>query len=179
MEPSTHELRDGSVLLVREAAVEDARAVLEFVNGISGESDFLTFGPGEFELTESEEEGFIRDCRASGNQLFILGSIDDSIVGILIFSAGRRPRVRHVGEFSMSVRKRNWDIGIGSIMLDTLLAWARNTHLVKKVNLRVRTDHQHAIRLYERKGFVNEGTIRKEIFLDGNYFDHHWMGLEL
>lgn len=27
--------------------------------------------------------------------------------------------------------------------------------------------------------FVNEGTIRKEIFVDGQYFDHHCMGLEV
>jgi RimJ/RimL family protein N-acetyltransferase len=50
---------------------------------------------------------------------------------------------------------------------------------VKKINLRVRTDNERAIVLYERNGFVIEGTIRKEIFLDGEYFDHHWMGLEL
>jgi RimJ/RimL family protein N-acetyltransferase len=79
----------------------------------------------------------------------------------------------------MSVRKQYWGLGIGSLMLDTLIEWARSTQIVKKINLRVRTDNQRAILLYERKGFVMEGTIRKEIFLDGKYFDHHWMGLEL
>ena len=79
----------------------------------------------------------------------------------------------------MSVRKQYWGLGIGSLMLDTLIAWAQDTQIVKKINLRVRTDNQRAIRLYERKGFVIEGTSRKEILLDGSYFDHHWMGLEL
>jgi RimJ/RimL family protein N-acetyltransferase len=179
METRKHELKNGRVLLIREVAVEDARALLDYVERISGESDFLSFGPGEFELTESEEEDFIRKCRASDNQLFLLGSIDDTIVATLNFSGGRRPRVRHSGEFSMSVRKQYWGLGIGSLMLDTLIAWARDTQIVKKINLRVRTDNQRAIRLYERKGFGIEGTIRKEIFLDGSYFDHHWMGLEL
>ena len=179
METRKHELKNGRVLLIREVAVNDARAVLDYVKGISGESDFLSFGPGEFELAESEEEDFIRKCRASDNQLFILGSIDDTIVATLNFSGGRRPRVRHSGEFGMSVRKQYWGLGIGSLMLDTLIAWARDTQIVKKINLRVRTDNQRAIRLYERKGFVIEGTIRKEILLDGSYFDHHWMGLEL
>jgi RimJ/RimL family protein N-acetyltransferase len=179
MESRKHGLKDGRVLLIREVAVEDTRAVLDYVERISGESDFLSFGPGEFELTEPEEEDFIRKCRASDNQLYILGLIDDEIVSTLVFSAGRRPRVRHSGEFGMSVRKRYWGLGIGSLMLDTLIAWARDTQTVKKINLRVRTDNQRAIWLYERKGFVNEGTIRKEILLDGSYFDHHCMGLEL
>ena len=179
MEPRNYELKNGRVLLIREAAVEDARAVLDYVEGISGESDFLSFGPGEFELTEPEEENFLRKYRDSDNQLYILGLIDNTIVAALSFSAGRRPRVRHSGEFSMSVRKQYWGLGIGSLMLDRLIDWARATRIVKKINLRVRTDNQRAIVLYKRKGFVIEGTIRREVFLDGKCFDHHWMGLEL
>lgn len=179
MEPHNYKLKNDRVLLIRQAAVEDASAVLDYIHEISGESDFLTFGPGEFELTEPEEQAFIRQCLVSDNQLFLLGVIDDTIVATLIFSAGRRPRVRHSGECSMSVRKRHWGLGIGSLMLDTLIDWARHTQIVKKINLRVRTDNQRAILLYERKGFAKEGTIRKAIFLGGKYFDHHWMGLEL
>jgi RimJ/RimL family protein N-acetyltransferase len=179
MQPRRHRLKNGRVLLIREAAAEDARAVLDYVEGISGESDFLSFGPGEFELTEVQEEDYLRKCRDSENQLYILGLMEDEIVATLVFSAGRRPRVRHSGEFSMSVRKQYWGLGVGSLMIDTLIDWAKDTQIVKKINLRVRTDNQRAILLYERKGFVKEGTICKEILLDGEYFDHHWMGLEL
>ena len=179
MEPRNYELKNGRALLIREATAEDARAVLDYVGGISGESDFLSFGPGEFELTEAEEEDILRQYRESDSQLYILGLLDDTIVAALSFSAGRRPRNRHSGEFGMSVRKQYWGLGIGSLMLDTLIDWARHTQIVKKINLRVRTDNQRAILLYERKGFVKEGTSRKEILLDGKYFDHHWMGLEL
>ena len=31
----------------------DAAAMLEYLEAVSGESDFLTFGPGEFELTDA------------------------------------------------------------------------------------------------------------------------------
>lgn len=179
MEPGTYELKNDHVLLIRQAAVEDASAVLEYVHDVSGESDFLTFGPGEFELTDPEVEEFLRKCLASDNQLYILGTIENTTVATLSFSAGRRPRVRHSGEFGMSVRKEYWGLGIGSLMLDTLIDWSKGTRIVKKINLRVRMDNQRAILLYERKGFVKEGTISKEIFLNGKYFDHYWMGLEL
>ena len=179
MEQRKYHLNNGNVLLIREAAAEDARAVLDYVEAVSGESDFLSFGPGEFELTEAEEADYLRTCRDSENQIFILGLIQGEIVASIVFSAGRRPRVRHSGEFGMSVRKQYWGLGIGSLMLDTLIDWARGTQIVKKINLRVRTDNERAIALYERKGFVIEGTIRKQILLDGTYFDHHWMGLEL
>jgi RimJ/RimL family protein N-acetyltransferase len=179
MLPRRYELEDGSILHIRQAAVDDARALLDYVHAISGESDFLTFGPGEFELTVPREEAFIRSCLASYNQIYLVGLVEDEMVAALIFSGGRRRRVRHSGELSMSVRKAFWGLGIGSRMLDALITWARDTRIVKKINLRVRADHHRAIRLYERKGFVREGTLRKGICLDDTFYDQHWMGLEL
>jgi RimJ/RimL family protein N-acetyltransferase len=179
MLPQRHQLRGGRELLIREAAPEDAPAVLEYIHAISGESDFLSFGPGEFELGEAEEEEAIRKFRNTENHLYLLGLVGDSIVSTLSFSAGHRPRLRHSGGFGMSVRKPYWGLGIGSCMLDTLLAWARATQTITKIDLRVRVDNQRAIRLYESRGFVREGTLRKEIYLDGQYYDLYFMGLEL
>ena len=178
MEPRSYELKNGS-LLIREAEAENAGALLAYIEDVSGESDFLTFGPGEFELTEREEAGFLRACRASENQVYLLALVGNEVVGTLNFSAGHRSRVKHSGELGMSVRKAYWGQGVGSSLLDTLLDWARQTGTIKKINLRVRTDNHRAILLYERKGFVKEGTIRKEIFLDGAYYDLEWMGLVL
>ncbi|NLA57464.1 MAG: hypothetical protein GX855_00940 [Firmicutes bacterium] len=36
--------------------------------------------------------------------------------------------------------------------------------MIRKVNLRVRTDNQAAIHLYKKMGFREEGRITKEIF---------------
>ena len=179
LEPRTHELKNGLPLLIREAEAEDAKALITHVNSVGGESDYLTLGPGEFELTEREEAEFLRKCRASENQVYLLALVGDDIIGVLNFSAGHRPRVRHSGELGMSVRKAYWGQGVGSKLLDTLLGWARQTRIIKKINLRVRADNHRAILLYERKGFVREGTIHKEIFLDGVYYDLKWMGLIL
>ena len=179
MQSQRKQLRDGRVILIREAQVEDARSILDFVELVGGESDFLSFGPGEFGGTEAKKGNDLRRHRDTDNHLHILGLIENTIAGSLSFSAGHRPRVRHTGEFGMSVLKEYWGLGIGSLMLDVLIDWARKSGIVKKINLRVRSDNQRAVHLYERKGFVHEGTISREIVLDGTYFNRHWMGLEL
>lgn len=172
-------LNHNQVFTIRQASPLDARALLDYVEAISGESDFLSFGPGEFELTEAEEERVLRRFHEADNQVYLVGLVDGEIVSTISFGAGSRPRTRHSGEFGMSVRKAYWGLGIGSWMLDALLDWARGTGIVTKVNIRVRTDNQRAIALYRRKGFVHEGTIRREVCLDGQYYDHHCMGLAL
>jgi RimJ/RimL family protein N-acetyltransferase len=172
-------IKDGRTLLIREAEGDDAAAVLEYVNLISHETDFLTFGPGEFRLTQPEEADYLEKCRAAENCLYLLALLEGTIVGTLTFEAGARPRVRHAGEFGVSVLKDYWALGVASSLIDALLAWSKKGNIIKKINLRVRADNHRAISLYQRKGFVVEGTLKKEIFLEGAYYDNLWMGLEI
>lgn len=171
--------RDGRSLLIRQAEGSDAPAVLAYIDMISRESDFLTFGPGEFSLTQEEETRYLEKCRSADNCLFLLALIEGSIVGSLTFEAGNRPRLRHAGEFGISVLKAYWGLGVASALIDALLEWSRAGGTIKKIKLRVRADNHRAIALYERKGFVVEGTLKKEIFLDGVYYDNLCMGLEI
>jgi RimJ/RimL family protein N-acetyltransferase len=179
MEPLKIGLKNGNLLSIREAMTIDSAKIHNFVHKISAESEFLTFGPGEFDIKEKEERDFIQSRLDSENQIYLIASIDDNIAAILNSNAGQRPRTRHSGEFSMVVKKECWGLGIGSVLMDTFIAWAKSTQIIKKINCRVRTDNHPAIRLYKRKGFVDEGIIRKEIFFNGRYYDLLWMGLEL
>jgi RimJ/RimL family protein N-acetyltransferase len=43
--------RDGRSAEIRVAQPADAAAMLEYLEAVSGESDFLTFGPGEFAIS--------------------------------------------------------------------------------------------------------------------------------
>jgi RimJ/RimL family protein N-acetyltransferase len=174
-----HQLADGRALLIRSASVADAADLLQYLEAVGGESDFLSFGPGEFGLSLAEEQAFLEKLSTCQNELYIVGLVDGLIVSTLTFTAGERPRVRHRGEFGLSVRREYWGLGIGSLMLDELIHWARAGGVISKINLRVRVDNVRAIKLYERKGFVHEGTISREALINGRYFSDHQMGLEL
>ena len=177
MLPSEHSLADGTTLLIRPAAVTDAAALLAYFETVSGETDFLTFGPGEFGFSMAEEEAVLKKAACKEGELYLVGVVDGRIVGALTFSAGKRPRIRHTGEFGLSIGKAYWGLGVGALMLDRLLDWARLGQVITKINLRVRSDNERAIRLYERKGFVRDGTISRESCIGGAYFSCYHMGL--
>ena len=61
VKPVKQQLKDDRRLVVREASVQDAAAILEHVEHICGESDFLTMGPGDFQLTIEQEEAYLRN----------------------------------------------------------------------------------------------------------------------
>ena len=173
------QLKNGKKLLIREALSDDSATILDYLDHVSRESDYLTFGPGEFDPDVVKEAAFIDSCYSSVNKLYLLGMLDNMVVAVLHFAGGGRLRTRHSGELSISVLKKYWDIGIGSALLDYLSEWANDNGIIKKINLRVRQDNQRAIKLFEKKGFKKEGILRKEIFTNNHYIDLYWMGLVL
>ena len=172
-------LTDGRILVIREASSKDAAVLLEYLSRISQETDFLTFGPGEFLLTKEEEARYLEKINSADNCLYLVALIAAELAGILILEAGSRPRIRHSGELVISVLKEFWGNGIASDLIDALVSWARNGKIIKKINLKVRADNKRAISLYRRKGFLVEGRLKKQIFLKGKYFDNLFMGLEI
>lgn len=183
MQPTTQlivqHLRDGRRLTLREAEVEDASAVLNHLAAVATETDYLTFGKRELEITLEEEEDFIDSYLESSCELMLVALIDTRLVGVLTFAGSPRPRLRHTGELGLSVRKADWGQGVGGAMLDALVAWARATQVITKLNVRVRTDNDRALALHRKKGFAVEGTISRELLIGGAYFSQHLLGLEL
>ncbi|MBA2682534.1 MAG: GNAT family N-acetyltransferase, partial [Ktedonobacteraceae bacterium] len=163
----------------RRAEPRDAEQVLAFLDQVAGESENITFGPGEFELSVEEERAFLQKSAESPTSLYVIAEITGEIAGTLTFNAGKRPRLRHAGEFGTTVLRKYWNLGIGNHMLAYLIEWARQRGTIRKINLRVRVDNLPSIHLYEKYGFVQEGRISREFYLHGQFVDAYVMGLQL
>lgn len=85
------------------------------------------------------------------------------------------PRLSHCGELGLSVHEDYWNRRIGSRLMDHILDLADNWLNLKRVELDVFTDNPAAIHLYEKKGFVHEGTRRFFSFGDGRWAHTHFM----
>ena len=167
------------MLTIREAKNEDASVILDYVNKVGAETDNLTFGEGGFGISEEEESAHINNITKLDNQLMLCAFIDGKLTGQLVFRGGSRPRIRHSGEFGITVLKEHWGKGVGSELINNLIAWAKETQIIKKINLRVRSDNQSAIGLYRKFGFVSEGTISRDLFINGKFYDSIHMGMDI
>lgn len=166
-------------LIIRNAHVEDSEKLIEYIKKIAGESDNLTFGEGEFTMSNMDEKAFLGDILKTGNAIYLIAEIKGEIVGSLNFSGGKRPRIQHIGEFGISVSRDYWNKGIGNLLLDYFINWAKESEIIRKINLKVRVDNTSAIHLYKKKGFVIEGTITREFFINGKFYDAYMIGLEI
>lgn len=172
-------IKNGQKIIIRKVKKEDTAQVVEYMSSIGGESDNLTFGEGELKMTIEAEENFIEDINSKDNAIMIAALMNNQIVGSATLRAGERNRVKHVGEFGITVRKAYWGQGVGSALLNYLIEWARSTGIIRKINLRVRADNENGIKLYEKYGFQREGLITREFYINGEFYDAIAMGLEI
>lgn len=172
-------LPDGRLVTIRRARPDDAAAALAYLSRVGGETDNLTFGPEGPGLTEAEEREYLERVAAADNSLAIFATVDEQFVGSLTFDGGRRRRLRHVGEFGISVTRAYAGLGIGQAMIEYMLDWAQASGVVRKINLKVRVDNEGAIRLYRRMGWVEEGRTTRDTLIDGKFNDCLFMGLPI
>ncbi|MTK12437.1 MAG: GNAT family N-acetyltransferase [Clostridiaceae bacterium] len=164
-------------IIIRKANQSDSKALIKYLNIIGGETDFLTFGLGEFGRTVEQEEEFIKNTLEKDNSLFIIAEINGKVIGNLNFSGGPRQRNAHVGEFGVSVLKEYWGNGIGEELIRYLVNWSKNSGIIRKINLRVRTDNKAGINLYKKIGFSEEGVLKRDYLINGEFYDSLAMGL--
>lgn len=171
--------KNGDEYEIRSANVSDAKAMLEYLDTIAGESNNLTFGEGEVGITLESEENFISSTIDAKDKYFIVAVKDGEIIGNLNFSSGARPRLRHVGLLGVSVLKKYWGNGVASELIKDLIEWANNNDVITKLNLEVKEDNEKAIELYKKLGFEIEGKTSRSFYIDGKYYSSYYMGLEL
>jgi RimJ/RimL family protein N-acetyltransferase len=179
MTPRQFTLADGRPLVIKEAEIADAAAVVTTLNRIGGQTDFLTFGENGFNISVEAEESVIVIFKERPNALMLLAMVEDHLAGILTFEGGPRPRLEHTGEFGISLLQAYWGLGIGTKLLEIMIEWARGSGVVKKINLRVHEQNRQAISLYEKMGFRQEGVITRDYLIDGQFYANIFMGLSI
>lgn len=135
-----------------------------------------TIATQEYTKTVDEERERVQKHSEHPGKMFILAESSGIIVGLINFQSEARRRIAHKGEFGMSVRQAWRGKGVGKILLQTLLEWAKANPLIEKISLTVHVTNEIAINLYKQFGFQEEGRRVREIKMpDGNYIDQIMM----
>lgn len=171
------ELKNGVQLIFREATVDDANDIIEYLNIVGGESNNLLFGEGEFKLTIEQEKAYIENINKDKNSLMLLGVIDNRIVSVSQISSENRQRISHNSELAISVIKEYWGNRVGSFVIEQLIKFAKDNKSIKNISLGVKEDNHNAIKLYKSHGFVEVGIHKNFFNINGDYYDEILMDL--
>lgn len=167
--------KSGKTVIIRGAELKDIKLMSKFLDQIGKDSSFTLIYEGQIfdkRLMKKNWKNIIK----SSTSLLIGAYAEDQIVGQLFFRVPtpEHPWTKHIGKFGMMVTKDYWGEGIGSKLMDIMIEFAKTIRL-SKIEAMVRTDNDRALKLYERKGFVIEGTKQNSAFIHDEFKDEYFI----
>ena len=108
----------------------------------------------------------------SDGDYLLLALVDGQIAGLAgLHPVGKSPRRAHARMLSICVVKPYQGKGVSTRLMQSLMDLADKWLPVTRIELTVFRDNVRAIKLYERFGFVAEGTHKAYALRDGVYAD--------
>ena len=119
------------------------------------------------------------DHAQSDNSIFLIAESEEQIVASLRCSGGKLKSCRHVATLSISVEESFRRRGLGTKLIQRSYNWAKESEIIKRIELAVFRNNVGAIKLYKKFGFEVEGIKIKSCLHDGKYIDDVIMALLL
>lgn len=165
----------GRLVRLRGYEKSDAHAMLRWA---SDEDVTRWHGPPNLPASLAQMEKFIEmgSTPADTAKYFAIETLDGKLVG----DCGLRSidwKCRKAEFFITIGEKQLWDKGYGSDALRVVTRLAFEKMNLNRLWLTVLVDNPRAVRCYEKCGFVREGHLRDESYVDGKYRDVILMAL--
>jgi RimJ/RimL family protein N-acetyltransferase len=161
--------------VIREATLDDAPAVADFMNAL-GEENLDTIAPRQ-PLTIEQERTFLQDAIDNPRAFYLLALDGRRVVGMVDLHAGLKAHENHQAKLGISVA-RDWrGQGVGRRLLTETIARTRRWEGFCRIELEVVPWNRNAVALYESVGFVIEAVKRKGVNLRGKPEDEFQMAL--
>lgn len=162
--------KNGKVVYLRPATTDDAVQIVQAVEKIIQTGAYIQ---KESARTVDEEKAFINEMKKLDN-MYVTVEMENEIVGIARVIRGELEMKRHTGLFRTWLIDSAQGNGIGSHIMSYTLDWCR-MHNLHKLCLTVFASNDLAIKLYERYGFIHEGTQKEQVKINGKYDDEIFM----
>ena len=158
---------------IRKIRMEDADNYLDMLLNLDNETKFMMFEPGE-RPTDINIIKNIIEKSINGDDLVLVATDEESIVGFISVQKGEYKRIKHTGYVVVGIREKYRGKGIGSKLFSELDIWAIENKITR-LELSVICSNTIAKHLYEKNGFEVEGIRKNAMIIDGKYVDEFSM----
>lgn len=158
---------------IRKIQIEDAYNYLDMLLNLDNETKFMMFEPGE-RSTDINIAKNIIEKSVNGDNLVLVATDEENIIGFLSVQKGVPKRIKHTGYVVVGIREKYRGMGIGSKLFSELDIWAIENKITR-LELSVICSNTIAKHLYEKNGFEVEGIKRNAMIIDDKYVDEFYM----
>lgn len=139
------------------------------------------FGSSYVESVKQPLEFFRnRISEPDSDNVIYVAEEDDKLIGMIGFLRYERIKMKHRADiWGVYVDVPARGKGVARQLMQHIIDHARQIKGLRQILLGVVTSNTRALRLYESFGFVIWGTEPESIYVNGVYYDEHYMHLSL
>ena len=164
--------------VIREAIPEDGTNILTVLKTIGSETPFLIMDEKGLEMSTEAMQENLANLYASENNVLLVALANEKIIGTASVKASSKNRMEHIGEVGISILKDYWGFGLGSLLMEEMIIWAKESQIIRRLELTVQDRNQRAIHVYEKLGFKTEAIMLRGAKTDEDEFlDVHLMSM--
>jgi RimJ/RimL family protein N-acetyltransferase len=153
---------------IRLAVPEDAAALYAFGETLLGETSFFLRGPGERARSVDEMRAVIERFDTLPHYLLLNVWQGSDAVGEAVAMGGDFTRNKFTATVGIGILAAHGARGLGQSLMRELDRFAEETGL-HRLELTVMAHNTAARSLYTKMGYVEEGTKRDSMFVDGGF----------
>lgn len=157
---------------IRNLSLDDCKSYLKFSRDIVNEGEFVLTHKDEFNYNISEEKKWIAEILKNENNISLVATINDEIIGSVNILQLKGRKISHIAELNISVHKDYRNMHIGKSLLDLALNKIKRKEDIRKIILYVFENNYRAIHLYSSFGFKIEGALIDYVNLGANKFEN-------
>lgn len=162
-------------LTIRQAIPNDAKALIDFLNQTNDQESGYAYVSTPIINEISKQKVNLENIYESNNNAVFVALVGEKMVGLVSINGGKASVVDHVGDLGIIVDEDYRDIGLGTILMEEAIYWAKEDSIIKRIELKVQARNERAVHLYEKLGFKNEGTLSRGAKVNNQLLDVYLM----
>lgn len=175
----TFVLKNEERITLRIGKEEDALKLIATIKAYLPDSPCVPLLAEEFVYTEEEETQLIRKFTEQENSLLLVAEKDGKIIGNIDVTGNQRTMMKHTAMIGMGILKEWRGTGLGTIMMQQVVQWARHNPVLELLWLEVYAENEAGLQLYYNAGFEEKGRYASFFKNKNIYSDKIMMGLDV
>ncbi|GIW63570.1 MAG: N-acetyltransferase [Patescibacteria group bacterium] len=167
-------LKDTELVTIRYPRWQDLDKLLEYTNNLAQEDTYIALDNRA--ISRDEEIEYLSSTFKAieqGNKVLLIAELNNKIISVAdIKRKSNFAKEKHIGILGISVSKDYRGLGLGKVMLSSVIKEASNVISgLKMIVLEVFSENEVAVNLYKRFGFVEFGRLKKGLYYKDSYID--------
>jgi len=121
----------------------------------------------EYTSNVKNELILITEYEKSLNSLLLVAEFENEFIGNIDLTGSKRSKMFHTGMIGMGIKEKWRNQGLGRILMESVIDWAKNNSGIEIIWLDVYASNELGLNLYKNTGFKISGIIN-DFFKDEN-----------